>query len=403
MSGDFASRVTGFFPWGPVDGLPEASVPGVMYGNEWWIPARQRFPVKLRVLADGRPQLLVPASGRTRVTVLGQTVTHIDILPDSDAPSERWITDAVLSGDQSIIVLERVGRHGFVVKQARADGTPGWELDSADQESRLGEDPGHARLLSGPGGRIYLASRGGSPYRLASGDERSSLFRVDDGSGDCLYQWKGPDPVMLPDGGMGFARYGSSRNRVDWVQVNLDTGAEVVVESDQKLGSYLNKAIGVDDDGNVFGSFAGALVRMRNAAERDWSLTLNGIVVSEQHGITAMSLSAKRDEAWLDDGHRIAIDLGRGNRRGYLVNRTDDGGYVLYQRTRGDFGTLLYLDHTGEHVRSEPAPEDVWFTSSQAQEPSAGSVTRDGEVLVAVLGSAGVHVVGIRPGQLAPR
>jgi hypothetical protein len=58
VSSDFAKRVIGFLPWGPGNGLPKATVPGVAYGNEWWEPARVRFPTKLRVLADGRPQLL---------------------------------------------------------------------------------------------------------------------------------------------------------------------------------------------------------------------------------------------------------------------------------------------------------------------------------------------------------
>jgi hypothetical protein len=394
VSCNFATRVICFLPWGPGRGLPEASVPGVMYGNEWWIPARHRAATKLRVLADGRPQLLVPAYSGARVIGLGETAVQAEV--QVDAGSGRWVQDAVLGADQSVITLERTSDTEFFVKQTGADGTTGWELSSAEPGTWLGEDGRHSRLLSAPGGRIYLAS-GGSPARVQDGGDRRSLVRVDDGSGDCLFQWEGASPIMLVGGGIGFARYDQARKRTDWVTVNLDVGSEVVAEPGPERGVHLAYAIGADGDGNVFQDFGGDLVRLCNNAVPDWQFTCTGIVVSEQHGITTMSLSADRQTAWLDDARRIEVDRSGGTRRGYLVNRTDEGGYVLYQRTKGDFGTLVHLDQDGEVIRSEPAPEDVWFANSQAQRPSAGSVTRDGEVLLAVHGSGGVHVVGIRP------
>ena len=385
VSGEFTKRVIGFFPWGPGDGLPEMRVAGVMYGNEWWIPARVRPVTKLRVLADGRIQLLVPARGGARVVGLGEPAVHVDVLFGS------WVLDAVLGADGSVVTFERVesveegGEAGeFIVRQTHADGTPGWQLTSAEPGNRLGDAAVRSRLLSAPGGRIYLANRG-------------SLIRVDDGSGDRVFQWRGMDAIALPDGGIGFGRYDESGRRAGWVTVDLSTGSETVVVGGRDHDRHISSAIGVDDAGNVFRSFGGELARVPKATVADWSLRLEGIVVAEPYGITTMSLPADRETALLEDGRRVGLDLSDGVRRGYLVNRTDAGGYVLYQRTKGNFGRLVYLDEAGEFVRAEDAAEDVWFTNSQAQSPSVGSVTRDGEVLFAVHGSGGLHVVGIKP------
>jgi hypothetical protein len=385
VSGDFTKRVIGFFPWGPGDGLPEMRVAGVMYGNEWWIPARVRPVTKLRVLADGRIQLLVPARGGARLVGLGEPAVHVDVQFGS------WVLDAVLGADGSVVTFERLesAEEGgesaeFVIRQIRPDATPGWRLTSAEPENLLGEVTVRSRLLSAPGGRIYLANRG-------------SLLRVDDGSGDCLLRWRGMDAITLPDGGIGFGRYDESGRRADWVTVDLSTGSETVVAGGRDHDQHLSHAIGVDDTGNVFRSFGGELARVPKATVADWSLRLEGIVVAAPYGITTMSVSADRRTALLEDDRGVEIDLSDDVRRGSLVNRTDTGGYVLYQRTRGNYGTLVYLDETGEFVRSEDAAEDVWFTNSQTQSPSVGSVTRDGEVLIAVHGSDGLHVVGIKP------
>jgi hypothetical protein len=197
---------------------------------------------------------------------------------------------------------------------------------------------------------------------------------------------------------VGFARYSQDPTQGDWVTVDLDSGAETVTESPHKLRNYLNYAIGADDHGNVFADFAGTKVRMPNVTDLDWSLRLNGIIVSGQHGLTVMSLSDRRGTIWLDDGRGIEFDMTRGDHwGGYLTDRTDDGGFVFYRRTKGDFGTLDYFDGHGEHVRTESAPEDVFFTGSSPQKLLPYSVTRDGEVLIAVQDSTGVHIVGIKP------
>lgn len=378
VSGDFTKRVIGYFPWGAGDGLPEMRVAGVMYGNEWWIPARVRPVTKLRVLADGRFQLLVPARGGARVVGVGEPAVHVDVLFGT------WVLDAILGADRSVVTLEQVESAEFIVRQTHPDGTPGWKLTSAEPGDRLGEVTVRSRLLSAPGGRIYLANRG-------------SLIRVDDGSGECLFRWQGMDAIALPDGGIGFGRYDEARSGADWVTVDLSTGSETVITGGRDCDQHISYAIGVDDAGNVFRSFGGELARVPKATVPDWRLRLEGAVVSEPHGITTMSLSDDRETALLEDHRRVEIDLSDGVRRGYLVNRTDAGGYVLYQRTKGNFGRLVYLDDAGEFVGAQDAPEDVWFTNSQAQPPSVGSVTRDGEVLFAVHGSSGLHVVGIKP------
>jgi hypothetical protein len=165
----------------------------------------------------------------------------------------------------------------------------------------------------------------------------------------------------------------------------------------------LGDEIGADGAGRVYWRGPRTIARTLPDGETDWLVDIGGITVSEGHDVTVLTYGANGRVARFDNGGRVSVDMPPED-MGRLVGRGDDGEYILHRliwtnKYRKPHGQLTYLDRSGRRLRTELAPDDIWLTMDIAQRPDFSSVTADGEVLVAVTGKLGVHVVRLTPGS----
>jgi hypothetical protein len=346
------TEVVGFVRWED-DELLELVWPTPTDSDLWPLAMKHAEP-DLRALPDGSPQLTLRNSTGARVVRLGAEPAHVVV----STPAS--ITDAVLTPEGSVVVLEKTGNNTFTVRHLTPDGTTTWTHSYSGKPGGHDGVRYHSRLLIDSRGQVFVSTRG-------------SLIRVNDTESTTVAEWSGMNAVSCPDGRIGYAR------TREWVVLDLDTSEETVVEPNEAL----DDVIGVDAEGRVYWRSFGKIARMTPDGDIDWQVTSRGIAVSEEFGATILTT----------DDNEFGDDLGR------LAGRGDDGGYVFYQAVQGSYGKLSHVDQHGRLLRTEPAPEDIWLTMDTAQRPGFSSVTPDGAVLVAVRSKLGVHVVAVKEGR----
>lgn len=369
VNDDTVGRICAFLPWGSTDGVPEVFVPGFATGVQLVPPAPRRATIKVRALPDGTPQLLVPVDGGARVIRLGASPARIDIEATGD------VIDAVMDVGGGTVILERIG-DACVARRVRPDGKASWCVTDNAATS--------ACLLTDSHGRVFVSSydflieANGCPDRLVSSWPQRA------------------DAVMHPDGRVGFMRHNPDRDTHrdvrDWVLLDPATGVTSLIKG--RDATFLNRAIGMDASGRVYGHDAGSLGRMTPSGHLDWLVELAGVAVSQRHGVTVLSQQGSNGTL-LDRDGRVPVDRAVECERLWLAGRREDGGYVLHDFSGYDYGSLLYLDAHGRLVGVEHAGSDAWLTTDVSQQASASSVTPDGEVLIAVTTRSGVYVIGL--------
>lgn len=374
VTDDTVARSRALLPWGPDEGVPEVVVPRPPTSAT--PPSMVRATIEVRALPDGTPQLLASVDGGARVIRLSRSPTRVDI------QTTGQVVDAVLDIDGSAIVLERLD-DAFTARRVRPDGTSLWGMVDVAAKS--------ARLLTDARGRVFLSS---NDFLMEVDDRPSRLVSRRPQRGDA---------VMHPDGRVGFVHYDTNRAALDWVMLDPTTGGTSVIKGGGGTGAILDRVIGMDAAGRVYGdsSYYYSVGRMTSSGHLDWRVGLAGIAVSARHGVTVLSRKEDGNGTLLDEGGRVPVDL-REYDRAQLVGRRDDGGYLLHKPDYGN-GSLLHLDTHGRLIEVQSAGSDVWLTTDISQRPSASSVTPDGEVLVAVLTPAGVNVVGLKAGTVMDR
>ncbi|WP_069161900.1 hypothetical protein [Nocardia altamirensis] len=369
--GTVTGQVLDFLSWDEAGEAFALAVPDTSPDHQW-PPTTVRAPTELRALADGSLQLLSPTVFGARLTRLG----HARLRADVDSP--HVVLDAVLAPDGFAITLEYLDAERYVVRGVDSAGTETWVIRGG-ADSHLAEVSERSRLLADAGGRVFLSNVG-------------SLWRVDEGTAELVDRWQGMAAVWCPDGTFGYARYDPERRALDWVTTNPDTGRSGTVVADRGAQEVLSAVIGVDRAGRVYGGFGRPLGRMSASGELDWLVDIDGVTVSEAHGVTIQSMG--------NDGRAIRLDTVTiaplDDRRARLIGRTDTG-YVLHQPVSGTVGTLVYLDADGRVVNSEPAPENWPLTYCFRQRASVSSVTAAGSVVIAAHSPAGVHLLGLAP------
>jgi hypothetical protein len=360
IADDATAEAIGFVPWAPPGSPAELREPVWPVSTADRTSAERHVEARLRALPDGSPQLTLRTTAGARVVHLGAEPTEVTV--ESDA---RLVRDAVTTVDGTVVALEQFGHDRF---EARGTGITPWRhpLPGAGYDSQL---------LTDAGGRIFVTTR-------------DSLIQVDAAAATVVARLAGGRAVMYPDGRIGFARDRS------WVVRDMDTSEETATEIGPAGRTALREAIGADAAGRIYWRGPGTVARMLPDGDLDWLVTLNGIAVSEEHGVTLGTLAG--DVARFDNGGRVRVDASA-DHMGQLAGRGDDGEYLLYREVRAGHGQLSSVDSDGRLLRSGPAPDDIWLTRDSAQSPDFSSVTTDGAVLVAVRAEPGVHIVRLTP------
>jgi hypothetical protein len=332
--------------------------------------------IGLRVLPDGATQLSVPIDNGVCLIRLGDTGLRQNVF------STTYVADAVLFDDRSALLLEYFDPRMYVVRRVDPDGSPVWALEFTPDADGVNEVDQDSQLLVDGTGRVLLSNR-------------TSLVRVDDGSGQCLYRWRGASAVAYQDGRIGYSRPRADHVwGLDYVTIDLAGNSEKVLPSVDHRDWLLVRLIGVDADDRVYGK---GLQRMSAAGELEWHATVGGIVISDDfHVLVQTEFIERGTERLIARIGELTMDLTR--HRGSLIDCDIDGSYILRQRPTTRTPDMVHVfDAGGRLVRSEPSPDDVALAHFVMQSPTQSSVTREGEVLVVVKGPAGVYVVGLRP------
>jgi hypothetical protein len=192
------------------------------------------------------------------------------------------------------------------------------------------------------------------------------------------------ETVLRPDGRVAVVRYDDARPGRNIVSIDADTGEESVVEAADEAYGFLAGLIGVDKAGRAYGFSGGDLGCVEADGSVAWKVSLRGAAVADDNvTILAGGQLVRSDGKAAHTTADQAILIGQ-----------NDQGYVLYRRERGPgYGLLLHLDSQGALTGTEPADADVWVTGTDLRPPRVGSVTPEGEVLMAALSPAGVTVL----------
>jgi hypothetical protein len=387
---DTFAEAVGFVGWDPPEGAHEllVAVWPTPTSSKIWPTAVTHAESRLRALSDGSPQLMLRNSAGARVVRLGAESARVAIQSTAES-----LVDAVMTPNESVVVLEQVDHRTFDTRCVTLDGATIWKYTYAAEPRGRGGVKYDSRLLADSRGRVFISTHG-------------SLIQVDGTGSTVVARWSGMPAVLCPDGRIGYVRNGPSRTRY-WVVLDVDTSADTTTELSPETREVLDDVIGVDAMGRVYWRSFGKVTRMLPGGEIDWLVTWGGIAVSEGYGATILTFGENKHVVRFDNGGRVSIDLSSGDlddSLGRLAGRTDDGGYILYKTVQGTYGKLSYLDRYGRLIRTELAPDDVWLTTDSAQWPDFSSVTPDGSVLVAVRSKLGIHVVRLmteRPGDVA--
>jgi hypothetical protein len=359
--------------WNDADGVPEQIVSGAMtsVGTDILPPVR-RSGVDLRALPNGNAQILSLVPGRAvalRLSVPSRRVVF--------EPTGRVI-DVLVDAHGAAVVLESLAE-GLAVQGLRPDGSRTWNIPSVIPEASV------AHLLTDAADRIFVGTN-------------SMLIRVQDGRASVVGRWEpGGEPFMQPNGNLAYVLYDPGRQARDWVRLDPVSGVRSTVAGSESTWGILGHPIGADAIGCGYGHSAEVLGRVGIDGSLEWRIALSGIAVDKEHGVSLLSNSGEHPRILHEHG-MLSVQLPKPLPDARLIGRRDDASFVLYsRRTGGGYGTLFFIDPRGRLIEEKAADKDVWLGSDDLRPPSASSVTPSGDVLMAVLGPEGVHVVQVSP------